>query len=185
MADVDVLAAVVAQMQQQQLKRRVELSAEVVQILAAEQSTPFGSLIAAKEQALSTTNQAAQMPSPAVRIDAHASRLLYRCTNEQGNVTVVKYTTRYCPELHKILAASMLAPQLLDYSQLHGGWLKVTMEYLGSPWTSLESVLDEGDDDKIQAASAAVLAGIERLQQLDGSPWVWGDARPPNVLVSW
>lgn len=118
---------------------------------------------------------------------AHASRdkLLYLCTHADGSRTVVQYTTSYSVALHQQLAAADLAPKLIRYEQLPAGWLCETMEYLGLPWVCLDVVLEEGDQEQIASATAAAEEGIERLHKLPGGPWVWGDARPPNIYVKW
>ncbi len=124
-----------------------------------------------------------------IHIDAHPGvpdNLLYLCTHADGSRTVVKFTTTYCLRLHELLADADLAPKLLDSDHLPGGWFKVEMGYLDpDEWESFQEVLDEGTEAEIELAHAAVVPCLERLHSMPGGPWVWGDARNPNIMLRW
>ena len=115
------------------------------------------SLLPAQSPSEVTSSQPVPISASFMRMAPHPhdeSKLLYLCTGQDGNQCVVNYTTRYCCELHERLAEEGVAPQLLGYAQLPGGWHRVTMEFLGSSWTGFEALmLKEGDAQKIMAAS--------------------------------
>ena len=124
-----------------------------------------------------------------IRVDAYPGvpdELLYLCTGADGSQTVVKFTTEYCLRLHELLSDADLAPDFMDSEHLDGGWFKVEMQFLGpDEWTSFQEVLDEGDRNIIELARAAIVPCLDRLHSMPGGPWVWGDARPPNIMLRW
>ena len=42
----------------------------------------------------------------------------------------VKFTRTYGTEVHKFLAAKKMTPQLLDTSEIEGGWIVIEMDYI-------------------------------------------------------
>lgn len=122
---------------------------------------------------------------PPVYVNPHPHDLVFQCRTANEPETLIKFCTSYCTELHKQLAHAGLAPDLLDVSPLPGGWLMVTMRYLGNSWSTLWSILDSGNDAKIRAALSAIMPRIDELHQLPGGPWVWAECRPANILVMW
>lgn len=57
------------------------------------------------------------------------NRLIYGGIWQEKPV-VVKFTRRYCPELHHFCAERGHAPKLLGYGTIPGGWIVVVMEYV-------------------------------------------------------
>ncbi|KAF9647363.1 hypothetical protein BDM02DRAFT_3117161 [Thelephora ganbajun] len=55
-------------------------------------------------------------------------RHLYHAHLEEGQGVYVKFTRRYSLELHKFCASHGLAPRLLGFERLAGGWYGVVME---------------------------------------------------------
>ncbi|KAK9827555.1 hypothetical protein WJX74_010196 [Apatococcus lobatus] len=126
---------------------------------------------------------------PTIRIHPHPGvpdKLLYICDRADGSCTVVKFTTTYCLRLHELLSDADLAPKLVDFVHLPGGWLKVEMQFLNNKeWPSFQEVLDEGDESKIELARAAIMPCLAFLHNMPDGPWVWGDARPNNIMLRW
>lgn len=97
-------------------------------------------------------------------------------TNGQTAKVKVKFTPRYCREAHELLASRGMAPKLYHCEQLAWGWLAIVMEDIGGD--NLHELANRKDvpPDIIQAVRAAV-------QRLHDSDFVFGDLRPPNVVV--
>ncbi|KAK9804048.1 hypothetical protein WJX73_008815 [Symbiochloris irregularis] len=113
------------------------------------------------------------------------AKLLYKGSHVDGTHEVVKFTQRYGEELHLQLASRGLAPELRSCTPLSGGWLMVRMQFLGDGWQTLEALLREGPPEKIDLATAAVSRALQQLFDLPSQTFVWGDARPPNIMLSW
>lgn len=92
---------------------------------------------------------------------------------------VVKFVQRYCPELHRTLADSELAPALLYYGRLHPEvdyepWAMVVMDYLDSEPSFVNNRhQDEEVSNKV----------LEAITLAHAAGFVLGDVRPPNVLI--
>ena len=72
------------------------------------------------------------------RTHVDPSRLLFLASTTRDTEVVIKFTRRYCAELHALCAKLGRAPQLLAFERLPGGWFGVAMEYIlaGKPlWT--------------------------------------------------
>ena len=79
-----------------------------------------------------------------------------------------------------------LAPKLLAFEQLPGGWFMVIMQQLGEGWQLLSS-LDAGESK--EEARRAAMCALQRAHTLDVfGPFfprsVHGDARDSNVMVA-
>jgi serine/threonine protein kinase len=98
---------------------------------------------------------------------------------------VVKFVTRYGLEAHRALALENLAPQLIHYGKLvvrdgdpsYGDLHIVVMEYI--PGMTLakareQDLVPSGTKERIRYA----------LRCLHGQGFVFGDLRPPNVLIT-
>ena len=114
------------------------------------------------------------------------NKLLYICFDAEGSVSMVKFSTEHCLRLHQLLSDADLAPKLMGFEHLPGGWVKMEMQFLSHHvWRDFQEVLDEGDDSRIQLACDAILPRLDLLHNMPGGPWVWGDARPPNIMLRW
>ncbi|KAK9803995.1 hypothetical protein WJX72_011413 [[Myrmecia] bisecta] len=113
------------------------------------------------------------------------AKLLYK-VQEQGQYSVLKFTSQYNELVHHALADEGLAPQLLEpVTQLAGGWYMVSMELLDNPWFTLDALLAEGHPREFDAAIAAVWEALAKAHSVKagaGKP-VWGDARPGNIML--
>ncbi|EDR05854.1 uncharacterized protein LACBIDRAFT_302412 [Laccaria bicolor S238N-H82] len=63
-------------------------------------------------------------------IYADPSRLLFLASTSTTTLVVIKFTRRYCAELHALCAKLGRAPQLLAFERLPGGWFGVAMDYI-------------------------------------------------------
>lgn len=106
-----------------------------------------------------------------------SSRLIFEVERlDDKKRVVVKFVETYCTDAHKSLSAGNVAPELLGYDELPGGWLMITMEYLSDGWTMLESL----SMDERQLYKAKV---EEALNMLHNAGYVHGDVRACNILV--
>jgi hypothetical protein len=103
-------------------------------------------------------------------------RALFEAKAQDKKKLVVKFTRKYNPDAHRLLATRGLAPQL-HYAGPHaGGLTMVVMDYIHrapAHWTVDTNHLSEG-----------VLKDIEEaVELLHGENLVFGDLRLPNILV--
>ncbi|KAG8756164.1 hypothetical protein FRC11_005495 [Ceratobasidium sp. 423] len=101
---------------------------------------------------------------------------------EDGTPIVIKFAQFYNFEAHQLLADQLLAPKLLSCSAepVGGGLLMIVMELSG---TSLDNYLRSHPKPE-PSKLAQVRGDIERaLHILHAKNLVFGDLRPPNVLI--
>ncbi|KIO17350.1 hypothetical protein M407DRAFT_85083 [Tulasnella calospora MUT 4182] len=95
--------------------------------------------------------------------------------DEEGIFVKVKFTPQYCEAAHALLAASDLAPRLHHCEKLKDGWTAVVMDSVDG--RDMESA-------KQRSLSPSALEDIERaIGALHGAGWVFGDLRPPNIML--
>lgn len=92
---------------------------------------------------------------------------------------LVKFTTRYNPDAHRLLAAAGLAPHLYSCSYVYGGLYMVVMEFISGE--VMEYLVAEKDKTVPLSVFDDVKAAIEKLHEKD---IVFGDLRPPNIMCS-
>ena len=103
-------------------------------------------------------------------------RFLYRA-KMQNIYTIVKFTRRYCPNLHQFCAEQGHAPMLLGYGTVPGGWHVVVMEYV------------RHDTDKTLAHYAPThLEQWEKdlthlMKEFHDEGFVHGDLRDANLIL--
>ncbi|KEP52305.1 kinase domain protein [Rhizoctonia solani 123E] len=110
-------------------------------------------------------------------------RPIFEAITEDGRPIVVKFAQVYNLEAHKLLASQSLAPQLLslEVEPVGGGLAMVVMELTG---TSLDNYLDPTGPGLEPSARAQICKDVETaLDLLHANNLVFGDLRPPNVLV--
>ena len=114
------------------------------------------------------------------RHDKSENRLLYRATivspTQQNNSIYVKFSQRYSIELHRYCASKGLAPKILGFEQLRGGWVMVAME-------KIETV----DHKKIASPSNAEKWEKDIRELVDGfhhEGLVHGDLRLANFVFA-
>ena len=91
---------------------------------------------------------------------------------EVEKLVVVKFTRRYCPEAHKLLAKMSLAPQLFYHEETAGVHF-VVMEHV-------KATEDTGEKlEKLEHIESLRTA----VQALHGEGLVFGDLREPNILI--
>ncbi|GLB34396.1 hypothetical protein LshimejAT787_0112800 [Lyophyllum shimeji] len=99
---------------------------------------------------------------------------------QESEQIVVKFVQRYCPDLHRLLATQRMAPALrycgkIDESTPCRNWKMVVMDYFdGRP-----SYVD--DAHLSRDVHEAVVKAVDLAHQED---FVFGDLRPPNVLIN-
>ena len=109
-------------------------------------------------------------------------RLLYRAflvpqtPSKTGEEVYVKFSDRYCVELHHFCAEQGLAPQIHGFQQLSGGWFAVVME-------KIETV------DIMVIISSTLIEGWKKdignlVGRFNEKGWVHGDLRPANFVFT-
>jgi hypothetical protein len=102
-------------------------------------------------------------------------RFIYHAKMQNNNV-IVKFTRRYCPDLHQACAKRGHAPKLLGYGTVPGGWHVVVMEVVEQDGKTLAHYapthLDRWEED------------LTRLvEEFHGEGLVHGDLRDANLIV--
>lgn len=111
---------------------------------------------------------------------------VYLVKLRSGQHAIVKLTQRYGREVHRAWAAAGVAPQLLEFVELPGGWRLVAMEWLAEPWQHLHDLPEEEEPEARAAALHALTLGHGvTVADSHGTVQrsVHGDARDVNVLV--
>ncbi|KAL5640693.1 hypothetical protein ACGC1H_001243 [Rhizoctonia solani] len=115
--------------------------------------------------------------------DPGVIRSVFEAITETGHPIVVKFAQFYNFEAHKLLATHSLAPQLLSLhaEPVGGGLVMVVMELTGK---SLDNYLDPTGPGLEPSARAQICEDVKTaLDLLHANNLVFGDLRPPNVLV--
>ena len=95
-------------------------------------------------------------------------------------------TCRYGKEVHEGWADAGLAPKLLAFEQLPGGWFMVIMQQLGAGWQLLSSLATGESKKEARRAALCALQQAHTLEVFGPScpRSVHGDARDTNVMVA-
>ncbi|KAG6884082.1 hypothetical protein C0992_007052 [Termitomyces sp. T32_za158] len=104
----------------------------------------------------------------------HPSKILYEAKLDDGHRVVVKFTSRYHAEAHRLLAERGLAPKL-HYAgtaggSLYGGRYMVVMDFFEG---TMPHTFTEGQFNKVK----------EAIDLLHSHGIVFGDLRTPNFLA--
>ncbi|KAF7368144.1 Proteinkinasesubdomain-containingproteinPKL ccin9 [Mycena sanguinolenta] len=114
-----------------------------------------------------------------------ASCVTFLCKTEKDNQSiVVKFAESYCYEAHTHLAAKGMAPQLLYCGPIdlspgapsYGGLEMIVMEYLEG------KMVAQVEQHNLPRDFAVQLKNI--IDVLHNGGFVFGDLRPPNIMVS-
>jgi len=108
---------------------------------------------------------------------ADPSRLLFLASTTNGKEVVIKFTRRYCTDLHALCAKLGCAPQLLAFERLPGGWFGVAMEYVlaAKPLRAIP---------KDHAKCPLWQKELQKVMVLfHGKNLVHGDLRDTNIIV--
>ncbi|CAE6357201.1 unnamed protein product [Rhizoctonia solani] len=113
------------------------------------------------------------------------TRLAFKAQTEDRRFVVVKFVERYNATAHELLAHQDLAPKLLFDSadHLYGGYRMVVMDFIPGKPLSEYSELEVG---LLVARKTLQLIrpSLElALVLLHGANFVFGDLRPPNIMV--
>ncbi|EUC53734.1 adaptin amino-terminal region protein, partial [Rhizoctonia solani AG-3 Rhs1AP] len=114
--------------------------------------------------------------------DPNVIRPVFKAITKDNRVVVVKFAQCYNFEAHKLLADHSLAPKLIsrDAERVGGGLLMIVMELSG---TSLDNYTSNPKFDL--SLFHQVRKDIETaLAILHAKNLVFGDLRPPNVLIN-
>jgi len=103
-------------------------------------------------------------------------RFLYRAKMQNDDV-IVKFTRRYCTDLHQFCAKRGHAPKLLGYGIVPGGWRVVVMEFV-----------DHDINKRLAHYAPAHLDRWEKdlthlVEEFHGEGLVHGDLRDVNLIV--
>ena len=109
-----------------------------------------------------------------------------RAQTESAQDIVVKFVERYSESAHHTLAEANLAPRLLHYGPLQwspqrpgGSLYMVAMEYIdGDTLASAKSTMNE---DMVKRVKSDLKRALTLLHEKD---LVFGDLRPPNVMIT-
>lgn len=109
---------------------------------------------------------------------------LYRATLDGDQRVVVKFTSQYNQEAHKLLASRSLAPKLYYCERVVGGLYMVVMEHVEA-----KSLSELRWSPKVQIPGlpipSIVLTKVEEaLRILHSAEIVFGDLREPNILYA-
>ena len=83
---------------------------------------------------------------------------------------------RYGKEVHLWCAGKGIAPELMGFEVLPGGWHMVVMEYLDKAWALF-------DDDKVKGIKGVKERFAIAIVELHEAGMVHGDIREANVMV--
>ena len=114
------------------------------------------------------------------------NKYVYLVKLRSGQHAIIKLTQRYGREVHEAWARAGVAPQLLEFADLPGGWRLVAMEWLSEPWQPLHTLRAEQRQEARAAALQALALGHGATVMDRHSAslrCVHGDARDVNVLV--
>lgn len=89
--------------------------------------------------------------------------------------TVVKFTRRYCIELHTFCVMKGNAPRILGYQKLSGNWITIAMDYVSAG--SITNALGRNKRREKWAVAARKL-----VKSFHDRGWVHGDLRDANIL---
>ena len=109
--------------------------------------------------------------------NADPSRLLFIASTTSDTQVVIKFTHRYCAELHALCAKLDRAPQLLAFERLPGGWFGVAIEYILTAIPLRKIPKDHVKRPRWQKELQAVVTLFH------GENLVHGDLRDTNIIV--
>jgi serine/threonine protein kinase len=100
----------------------------------------------------------------------------WKARNTEGKDIVIKFTQRYNEAAHKLCATKNMAPQLLYVGKEVYGWCMVVMEYIDGVTLSQANLTRD--------VYLEVLEKVEEaIKILHENNIVFGDLRPPNIMV--
>ncbi|KAG5637635.1 hypothetical protein H0H81_003860 [Sphagnurus paluster] len=114
-----------------------------------------------------------------LRPDEQSHRLLYLARTDDGREIIVKFTQRYCIELHDFCASRKLSPEILGFERLPGGWYAIAMEYL--PSAAFLTPNKEGLRQHGQRWFAEMRGLVESFH---AAGFVHGDLREVNIICA-
>jgi serine/threonine protein kinase len=91
----------------------------------------------------------------------------------------IKFVRRYGEAVHRWLAEDGVAPELIGFCKLPGGWYMVVMEHLDESWKPLALVLLDRDR-YVKGLETKIRAAIDNLHRMN---MVHGDLRDANIMV--
>ena len=102
--------------------------------------------------------------------------IFFATIRNTGREVCIKFTHRYSREVHEACANMRIAPKLLGYELLPGGWIMVVMDKIDGDYTSLS------------AATITMRGHLynlikKKLEGLHQSGMVHGDIRDANIMV--
>jgi hypothetical protein len=103
-------------------------------------------------------------------------RLIFLATTIEGATVLVKFTRRYSAAAHQLCADAGVAPQLIGFRYLPGGWYMAVMEYLDP---LIYRVLEPRDYRYTE-----LVAGVQKvIETLHAGGFVHGDIRYVNMMT--
>jgi serine/threonine protein kinase len=102
-------------------------------------------------------------------------------TKNPAREIVVKFVERYSERAHRLLAEKGLAPRLLHFGplELYGSLSMVVMEYIrGETFTLAKSKMN---NDTVETVKSEIKCALTVLHE---NGLVFGDLRPPNVMIT-
>ena len=108
--------------------------------------------------------------------EMEGGKLLFSGRKQAGEWICIKFVRRYGKEVHIWCAGKGIAPKLMGFEVLPGGWYMVVMEYLDQTWVSF-------DDDKVKGIKGVKERFAMAIAELHEAGMVHGDIREVNVMV--
>jgi hypothetical protein len=103
-------------------------------------------------------------------------KLFFKGKTSKGKPICVKFVRRYGKEVHEWCAGKGLAPKLLGFEVLAGGWYMVVMELLDASWVNFTL-------DKVKGAKGVKENLFGLIKELHEAGMVHGDIRRENVMM--
>jgi len=103
-------------------------------------------------------------------------KLLFSGRKQDGERICIKFVRRYGKEVHIWCAGKGIAPKLMGFEALPGGWYMVVMEYLDETWALF-------DDDKVKGIKGVKERFAAAIVELHEVGMVHGDIREANLMV--
>jgi RIO-like serine/threonine protein kinase len=111
------------------------------------------------------------------KVSNYEHRQVYLARHKSKTV-VVKFTQRYCIELHQFCYERGHAPEIIAYDHLPGGWKVIVMEYI-------EDTPDSHIVDLARKKASQWRMELSKLiDAFHAEDWVHGDLRLANILFT-
>lgn len=105
------------------------------------------------------------------------NKLVFHAKSDNGIDVCVKFVTQYSQQTHQHCVELGIAPELLGFETLPGGWFMVVMAWIDKGYQSLDKI------EKTDRSFALRERIREKLSELHRRGYVHGDIRDTNVMM--